>query len=389
MTTLEASLNALGQETADDAAGVVSWVHIGDLHTTDADGQNLLDLRVIVDEVNGAFKGASSFVYLPGDIANEGSAEEYAMVREALDELKVPWFTVIGDHDVHERSFANYLASMSSSKHYGFVVGTVRFLALNAFDEPDPGCFCVMDAQMEWVRREIADAKTRMESVVILMHCYPSDLKRGGQRLRELMGQGDVRVVDMGHTHYNEVANDGRVIYTATRSTGQIEEGSVGFSVTNIDNGCVSWKFFELDALPAVMITTPVDEHFVTESTLETLEASQSVVVRVKIWDRDEVCQVTAVWGGQEMGMAQVQGSNVWQAEIDVEGMAEGTYTLSVSAATRDGRSGSDRIRFVHGLKGYTAPLRKERDQDNAIDAWPERGLLGTQLGPNKNGRKW
>jgi hypothetical protein len=32
---------------------------------------------------------------------------------------------------------------------------------------------------------------------------------------------------------------------------------------------------------------------------------------------------------------------------------------------------------------------RAERDQDNAISAWPEHGLLGTQLGPNKNGRKW
>ncbi len=36
-------------------------------------------------------------------------------------------------------------------------------------------------------------------------------------------------------------------------------------------------------------------------------------------------------------------------------------------------------------------PTRKtaERDQDNALEAWPEHGLLGTQLGPNKNGRKW
>ncbi|MGA7807689.1 MAG: metallophosphoesterase, partial [Bradyrhizobium sp.] len=25
----------------------------------------------------------------------------------------------------------------------------------------------------------------------------------------------------------------------------------------------------------------------------------------------------------------------------------------------------------------------------NSIGAWPERHLLGTQLGPNRNGRKW
>jgi hypothetical protein len=45
----------------------------------------------------------------------------------------------------------------------------------------------------------------------------------------------------MGHTHYDEIAHDGHAIYTATRSTGQIEEGPVGFSVTNLDHGVVSW----------------------------------------------------------------------------------------------------------------------------------------------------
>jgi hypothetical protein len=32
---------------------------------------------------------------------------------------------------------------------------------------------------------------------------------------------------------------------------------------------------------------------------------------------------------------------------------------------------------------------RFESDQDSALEALPEQGLLGTQLGPNKNGKKW
>jgi 3',5'-cyclic-AMP phosphodiesterase len=46
----------------------------------------------------------------------------------------------------------------------------------------------------------------------------------------------------MVHTHYNEIAYDGHAIYTATRSTGLIEEGPVGFSVTNLDHGVVSCR---------------------------------------------------------------------------------------------------------------------------------------------------
>jgi 3',5'-cyclic-AMP phosphodiesterase len=32
---------------------------------------------------------------------------------------------------------------------------------------------------------------------------------------------------------------------------------------------------------------------------------------------------------------------------------------------------------------------RVERDQDNALEARPKQGLAGTQLGRNKNGKKW
>ena len=37
----------------------------------------------------------------------------------------------------------------------------------------------------------------------------------------------------------------------------------------------------------------------------------------------------------------------------------------------------------------YTAPSRFQGDDVNAIGAYPEKGILGTQLGPNKNGRPW
>lgn len=41
-----------------DAAGVVSWIHIGDLHMTRAGEQNDLDLEAIVNEINTAFADA-------------------------------------------------------------------------------------------------------------------------------------------------------------------------------------------------------------------------------------------------------------------------------------------------------------------------------------------
>jgi hypothetical protein len=37
----------------------------------------------------------------------------------------------------------------------------------------------------------------------------------------------------------------------------------------------------------------------------------------------------------------------------------------------------------------YSAPPRYAIDYKNAIGAWPEKHILGTQLGPSENGRHW
>jgi Icc protein len=58
-----------------------------------------------------------------------------------------------------------------------------------------------------------------------------------------------------------------------------------------------------------------------------------------------------------------------------------------VEAEEKCGKIATDAIRLVIG--DYAKQARMERDQDNALEAWPEHGLLGTRLGPNKNGKKW
>ena len=214
-------------------------------------------------------------------------------------------------------------------------------------------------------------------------------MKQGGDRLRAIIAEPAVCLVDMGHTHYNEVSNDGKTLYTATRSTGQIEEGPVGFSVTNIDGDTISWKFMPLGVLPAVMITSPADERFITSSADHAARLSNNLRVRAKAWSDRPVEEVVAQFAGQTLPLSQIAGSQVWQVELSCDDLHDGVYPLSVTVRDSEGRSATDRIRIVVGESAYQAPARLERDQDNALPAWPERGLLGTQLGPNKNGRKW
>ena len=389
MTMTNATVHPVFSPHPPDAAGVLTWVHIGDLHMTKRGEQNDLDLRAIVDELNGAFADTVSFVYVPGDVADDGSRSAYSVVRQSLDRLNLPWCAIVGDHDVHEKSFANFLEAMSGATHYAFSVGSTRFIAMNAFDIPDPGSFTVLPEQMRWVEQELMDATTASQTKILLLHCYPSDLKVGGDQLAALVRKYQVQLIDMGHTHYNEIANDGHTIYTATRSTGQIEEGPVGFSITNLDGGILSWRFLELAELPAVVITSPADVRLTTNEGVSFDGKRKSIIVRAKIWGRVEIQHVHASIGGQDSQLQLVPGSAVWEGVVDATRLADGVHPLLVRAEDIEGRAAEDTIRLYIGEKPLHAIARSEKDQDNAMDAWPEHGLLATQLGPNKNGRKW
>jgi 3',5'-cyclic-AMP phosphodiesterase len=247
---------------------------------------------------------------------------------------------------------------------------------------PHPASFTISAQQLGWVKHELQTAAEAGQSTVLLLHCYPSDLKVGGPELMEVVRNFNVRLIDMGHTHYNEIANDGRILYSATRSTGQIEEGDVGYSIINIDRDVVSWRFVELDSLPVVVITSPSDERLLTQSS----KALRGMLtVRAKFWSNAETVKATAHLEGQVVPMKRIADSRVW--EVEVSAPLNGAHPLKVSFEDERGNVASDEIRLAIGQRTESEPA--ERDQDNALKAWPEHGLLATQLGPNKNGKKW
>ena len=373
---------------APDRAGVLSWVQVGDLHMRSSGDQNDLDLQAIVLEVNRSFADSISFVFLPGDNADHGDVPAYEVVRRALDQLNVPWCAIVGDHDVEQKSVDNFRSYMAEQTHYAFTVGDVRLIALNAFDVPEPPSFSVLEEQLDWLEDQLKAATAAHQLKVLLLHCYPSDLKRGRDELVRLVSKYSVKLIAMGHTHYNEISHDGTTLYTATRSTGQIEEGPVGFSITNVDHGVVSWRFLELGDLPAVIITSPADERLVADGAESTTHDRGDLIVRAKIWSQAEMTEVHASIGGERVSMQSIAGTKVWEGRLMSGNLQAGTYGLRVVAVDAEGKTADDEIQTLVGSDRPSRP-RAARDQDNALEAWPEHGLLGTQLGPNKNGRKW
>lgn len=371
-------------------AKFVSWVQIGDLHITTAEQQNYRDLQSIVRDLNFRFGGKHGidFVFLPGDNADNGTDVQYDLVTGALSSLVFPLHVIPGDHDAQSGNLDAFRRAFPQSPPSWFVKPGYRFIFLNSVNTPNGKGFDLGRTQLAFVETNVAQATRAGETVALFMHTYPSELSCA-PRIKELLSSPNIKLVAMGHTHYNEVANDGSIIYTATRSTGQIEEGPVGFSVTCLYNDTVSWKFRELaDNSPFVMIVSPSDAAFTVGNKLS---RQAPVEIRAKVWDSGLVKVASLqIDGGEKQFMYLDDIGGFLRFDCDLGELTPGVHTLTVTAVASDGRYGEDTIDIWIGDTENPPRIGgKALDVHNVISANTRKGLLGTQLGPNKNGHPW
>ena len=365
------------------------YAHIGDLHLTSEDEQNYRDLAAIVDELSGPLKDAFDFVYLPGDNADNGLPAQYELVRRQLDRLPMPVHVITGDHDMEPGGLDNFYAAGHARLPMAVGVGALRCLFLDICGPGRGGPdFRLGAAQSDWLRSQLESASACRQDCAVFMHSYPQDLKGDGETdaINNVLAAREVLLVDMGHTHYNEIANDGRTIFTATRSTGQIEEGPVGYSIVTIDRRTISWRFRRLgDSLPIVLITTPTDRRLATDSEDKSHWPHGECEVRVRVLGAEPTSGCRCGFEGHAMRPMRETGGGRYSVTLPIP---DDTRKLVVEAEDSTGAIGREWIELATQEDLATHRHADGSDAD-AIEAWEERGIFGTQLGPNRNGRKW
>jgi 3',5'-cyclic-AMP phosphodiesterase len=77
----------------------LSFVHFGDLHIREVSDENYNDFQDLIEKANEHLKDHVDFVFLPGDNADDGTEQQYTLVKTALDGLQIPVHVITGDHD--------------------------------------------------------------------------------------------------------------------------------------------------------------------------------------------------------------------------------------------------------------------------------------------------
>jgi len=367
----------------------ISWLHFGDLHMAVWDDQNFADFLALIDEANRNLVPGVEFALLPGDNTDDGEADEYELVQQAIDRCTLPVHAITGDHDRAAGSLDLFQKHLSPKLHRSFSLRGYHFVLLNSLAVWNPPAFGLGPEQTEWLRKDLAAATAEGLPSVLFMHAYPSEHGADAETLRSLIDEHRVLMVEMGHTHYNELGNDGKTIYATTRSTGQIEEGPPGFSITTLDDSVVSWKFKPIGEWPLVMITSPSDQRLIANPAHPAQVVRGEVEVRARAWGEKVQSVSLAIGTGWEEQMTRSTES-VWSCEWDSTRVPDGLHVLTVRAQSLSGECAEDKILALVRQDGvYPSADRKPGDHENALGAWPEKHILGTQLGPNKNGRGW
>ena len=368
---------------------IVSWVHFGDLHIADWQDQNYTDFVNLIAEANRYLTAGVDFALLPGDNADDGEDDQYALVERAIDRCRLRVYAITGDHDCAAGSLDLFQRFLSPLPHHSFSKGDYHFALLNSVANWEPPRFGLGSNQFAWLDEDLAIAADDGLRSVLFMHAYPSEHGSDAAALRDLIRRRQVLMVDMGHTHYNELANDGHTIYATTRSTGQIEEGPAGFSIVTLDRSVVSWKFKPIAEWPLAMITSPSDHRLIIDPDSPEQVVRGVIPVRTRAWGDDITSVSLRIDGGRAEEMLP-SGDALWSAEWNSERSSDGMHSLVVQARDCHGHCADDEIlTFVNQSGDYRRASRGTVDLENALGAWPEKHILGTQLGPNRNGRKW
>ncbi|MCE6992129.1 metallophosphoesterase [Dyadobacter sp. CY323] len=175
-----------------------------------------------------------AFVLHAGDISDFGINQEFKWVNKIMQNLKTPYLTVIGNHDIVANGPASY-RKIFGPLDYSFEYGDYRFVFINtnsreyAFDGTVP--------DISWLRSQLSN-NPQNKNIIVVGHVPPYDgdfdRKLEGEYTDLLGSNPNVNLSLYGHKHgFNdgEFYNDGVHYYVTTNV------GARGYMIVKVWKG--------------------------------------------------------------------------------------------------------------------------------------------------------
>lgn len=327
----------------------------GDLHLTEAGKENHGAALQVVEQINTVIR--PDFVQFIGDNAQEALPDQFRLFNDLCARLTMPYDVLVGDHDVHKDPQAQAFERFVGETYGVRAFPGVRFLRLNTQQAKPLG---MTEQQIAWFGDQVALAAEKGDQVVVFQHNYPYQIWEnyagpGMDAWRAIVQKWPIAALICGHTHYFQVANDGRNVAVAVRSIGDPEGGAPGYLIGCINGEDLAVVYRTLDEVgPIVLVTHPRETLFATGPKHVVCSSDE---VRVKTWSASPVVTARCRIDDQAWMPLTAYPEGEWHGELHVEGLAKGVHRLSVEASDTAGQTGRREQTFVFDPTGRYTPV--------------------------------
>lgn len=192
----------------------------------DSQGRSFVWEKVI-DAINVA---SPEFVLHCGDVVASGTKAQYEDFVSQTNKLKMPWYPVLGNHDIRGEGLSLFTELIGKDRYYSFTEKGRKFIAL------DSSQGFIDDLQMSWLIEQLEWNGPKFVFMHIPLFDPLPEVEHSfldtdqAERLRKLFAATRVKAVFTGHVHIFDLEEDDGVLYVTSGGAGallyaQPEEG--------------------------------------------------------------------------------------------------------------------------------------------------------------------
>ncbi|MFC0272380.1 PQQ-binding-like beta-propeller repeat protein [Metabacillus herbersteinensis] len=262
-----------------------SFVNVADVHVQAGTTNNRERFTDQLSQINDS-TGDPAFIAVSGDLTNRATDAEYLDYTASTATSTLPVYPAMGNHDFAPGSdyktrvdrYRNYLGP----EWYSFDYGNRHFVTLEntlGFSETE---------QLEWLKQDLAQNAKDKEVVVFVhkpLNTPQTPSADSTKQFIDLLGQYNTRLVMVGHTHVNDVAQDtipGADHVTSVSSAYTIDQSPNGFRMVTFQGDEQDPKFKMYDVKKSASIVHPANNSEVAQDEMNILVNAYNTSSNVK-----------------------------------------------------------------------------------------------------------
>lgn len=157
------------------------------------------------------------FVIHGGDITEYSLTKEFIWIRDLMNELDVPYVTILGNHDCLATGI-DVFRRVFGPENFSFIAGDTKFVCLNTNSLEFDYSETVPD--LEYMKKQANDTRADYKKTVVAMHAYPFSDQFEGERTadfhQKVKSFKELQFCIHGHNHglmMDDIFNDGVFYY--------------------------------------------------------------------------------------------------------------------------------------------------------------------------------